>query len=1016
MLQDQIRSTTKKITVNTDDSDLIKTSRLNNQNDATSTTNTEEFIEDYLDQPGTIEKAMLHGSAQKILQIPKTFDQANRVRFCNDCYLPEEKEGIVQRFRYCTDIKDLAFSGYNLYLFFFFIKYLITNIIALLLINSVITVLLTNQYANELSTFCGEFYINTTDINTLNGYETNADECVNFIKGDNYTFIGLDIFNKFSGETMLSYVKLFKKFHSTKQVDNVITNFNILTFITLICLFILNLFFLNLSTAYVDEIDFNEESPSDYAVMVSDIPQTRMNADEIKNDFPQEYFDDIYEVNMTYKLRAIAKIKEQLRQLKKLRRLHKKDKTFYVGCCACKKLKHMDELKKEILTLSKQVYKLEETKEFTGVAFFTFQKEKTRYLFYKKFPHSFLNKLFQNFKNCFCLCCCRCCLSKSKKKKYQQIQRLTVSKAPEPQDIIWEHLEYSFCQRFIRGLLLYFLSIILMGISFGCVLGLTTLQYNSEQKYEDNFILKYGVSLSISAVIAIINFLITMVFKYLAPLEKPWTHTQLYLSLSIKLTVFTFFNAGIIPLVTNGILYGWDSYDMLVSNMLMLFLTGSILSPLISLTHYDVLMQCFFQWLIERKHHNKSKTLKDYTQRDLNSYYEGPSMGISCQYSTLAKQILMTFFYMPIFPLGAVLTLIGYILVYVVEKFKLLRVYKKPEMLNQEICFFYLDYFAMAFFVYGIGNYIFFAGTHSSNAFELVNIIIFPILALLPYHRLFRKIDSTGAYQRSNDITYENAYLSFSFDYERMNPITQRQGMLHYLDRLESKGLISKKEKEITINQLDRRNLMELFYFSKQTSGYMGKEFFKAATLKEETYQSGGLRRDKTVTNVQYNKFCFFMNGVDMLEKAMTKRVMDGIKEEENEEEDEEKKSKKDNKSESSESSLGFDQEDLFGGNTYLLGKKFSSAAGGVLNNYLKKNHNHEKIYINSKQQHDDGSVSGLNDNLDIPYQDGHYVCHNVIQMDPSINIFGGNSNHNHNDNDNGWENVNYYQHGHYRK
>jgi hypothetical protein len=86
-----------------------------------------------------------------------------------------------------------------------------------------------------------------------------------------------------------------------------------------------------------------------------------------------------------------------------------------------------------------------------------------------------------------------------------------------------------------------------------------------------------------------------------------------------------------------------------------------------------------------------------------------------------------------------------------------------------------------------------------------------------------------------------------------------------------------------------------------------------------------------------------------------------------------------------------------------------------VLNNYLKKKHNHEEIYINNKQQHDDGSVSGLNDNLDIPYQDGHYVCHNVLPMDPSINIFGGNSNSNHNDN-NGWEGVNYYQHGHYRK
>ena len=116
MLHDQIRSATKKVTVNTDDSDLIKTSRFNHNE-----SNTEEFIEDYLDQPGTIEKAMLHGSAQKILQIPKTFDPSKRVRFCNDCYLPEEKEGIVERFRFCTDIKDLAFSGYNLYLFFFFI-------------------------------------------------------------------------------------------------------------------------------------------------------------------------------------------------------------------------------------------------------------------------------------------------------------------------------------------------------------------------------------------------------------------------------------------------------------------------------------------------------------------------------------------------------------------------------------------------------------------------------------------------------------------------------------------------------------------------------------------------------------------------------------------------------------------------------------------------------------------------------------------------------------------------------
>ena len=196
MFHDLICSTKKNVT-HTEESDAVGTSRPN-QKEKKETIITD--IEDYLDQPGTIEKAMIHGSAQKILQIPKTFDPSKRVRFCNDCYLPEEKEGVVEQFRYCTDIKDLAFSGYNLYLFFFFIKYLIINIIALLLINTLITVAITNQYADELSTFCSEFYTNTTAVSELTGYETNADECLNFIKGDNYTFIGLDSFNKFSGK------------------------------------------------------------------------------------------------------------------------------------------------------------------------------------------------------------------------------------------------------------------------------------------------------------------------------------------------------------------------------------------------------------------------------------------------------------------------------------------------------------------------------------------------------------------------------------------------------------------------------------------------------------------------------------------------------------------------------------------------------------------------------------------------------------------------------------------------
>ena len=41
-----------------------------------------DFIEDALDKPGTIAKAKLHGSANRILNIPKTFESDQKVVFC----------------------------------------------------------------------------------------------------------------------------------------------------------------------------------------------------------------------------------------------------------------------------------------------------------------------------------------------------------------------------------------------------------------------------------------------------------------------------------------------------------------------------------------------------------------------------------------------------------------------------------------------------------------------------------------------------------------------------------------------------------------------------------------------------------------------------------------------------------------------------------------------------------------------------------------------------------------------
>ena len=68
-------------------------------------------------------------------------------------------------------------------------------------------------------------------------------------------------------------------------------------------------------------------------------------------------------------------------------------------------------------------------------------------------------------------------LFKSKKKKRFKIKnKISVSFVPEPEDIIFEHLEYYFLSRLLGTIILYILSIILVGISFVFVLGINHIQ------------------------------------------------------------------------------------------------------------------------------------------------------------------------------------------------------------------------------------------------------------------------------------------------------------------------------------------------------------------------------------------------------------------------------------------------------------------------------------------------------------------------------------------------------------
>ena len=59
-----------------------------------------------------------------------------------------------------------------------------------------------------------------------------------------------------------------------------------------------------------------------------------------------------------------------------------------------------------------------------------------------------------------------CCLIDKKKRKRLARERIRVYLAPEPEDVIWENMEFSVFQRFYRIIIIYFLSFLLIGFAF----------------------------------------------------------------------------------------------------------------------------------------------------------------------------------------------------------------------------------------------------------------------------------------------------------------------------------------------------------------------------------------------------------------------------------------------------------------------------------------------------------------------------------------------------------------------
>ena len=332
-----------------------------------------------------------------------------------------------------------------------------------------------------------------------------------------------------------------------------------------------------------------------------------------------------------------------------------------------------------------------------------------------------------------------CCINKNKKDIKWLKRNIRFERAPEPEDIIFENIEYanSF-KKFIRIFLVYLFSLILIFICFIIVTMFNSLQKYIEEKNNFHIVVAYIISLSICLCISAINFLFKKILDFLTKREKQTTTTNYYLSKSIKLTLFSFMNSGIVPLISEFYI-STKGYEYLIINMLMIFLINAFLVPISWTINFSYFYKKFRIWLIERKDDDYSDE-NEKTQRELNELYELPSMNIAEKHSYIFKTLLISFFYISIFPLGLLISFLGLLLGYHLEKFNFCHMYKRPEMLNDQLCKIYINVFITVLFVSGIGDYIFKYDVYHNSVWSIINIIVFGVLIIIPYQYLINFI------------------------------------------------------------------------------------------------------------------------------------------------------------------------------------------------------------------------------------------------------------------------------------
>lgn len=579
---------------------------------------------------------------------------------------------------------------------------------------------------------------------------------------------------------------------------------------------------------------------SDYSIEVNGLPKTA-TATEIRNFFEglQTFLNKklhIVNINRSFYISDFVEVTKKIEELIRQKTscelmidLSQKDPAYFSKSASYKQQlsKIEGQLTKLYEDLRQEKEVLKEKCQFTGTAFITFETPEEARMVKKLFELSFWDKIFLYFKKTV----------KIESNLLYKGNFLTIQRAPEPDDLLWENLGVSWNVKMKKRAITTFATVSILTMSFILILIISYFQ-----AFIQNNATLQGLSLTAvnscgACLIVFINYCLNFSIERFTRSEKHSTVTNFNSALAEKKIVAVFFNTAIIYILISIYFLNFASKNGLVQNLLYIYFSNMCIT---------ILLQVFDPFYVlrlwKRKNLEKAPEKSGITQAEANALYEGPQQNIPFLFSSVVNMILFTSFYGSLVPFGAIIGMITLTAWYWTYKYLLLRRSSVPSLLGKAMAYEMIEYAEFAPFLFALGDIIFVKIFYEK--IQIINIIALGLSCInfiLPMKLVNKKImkirDKQKFYSENGVYTqkYQEVRREIPLEFDRCNPVTKRKATEKWVVFIENReSEIQSEEKddedidfgemeEEILASLKKKNNNKSFNLSQMISSLMKK-------------------------------------------------------------------------------------------------------------------------------------------------------------------------------------------------